>query len=100
MIKHGSVIDAKNDSEQTPLHLAVLNGHLQIVKYILQHDEGVFSLVEADSSFDTPLHIAAARGYGDIIKVILSYGQSDLEKRSESLNYLSMMQYKKCIGKF
>ena len=36
LIEAGSDIDNKNEDEQTPLHLAALNGRYKVVEYILK----------------------------------------------------------------
>lgn len=93
MIKCGSKINAKNDREETPLHVATENGHLQIVKYVLQHEEGVLSIAEVDGFFDNPLHVAATNGYYEIVKVMLPYAQNDLEKRFDIIIPYEINEY-------
>ena len=60
----------KDPCGRTPLHYAACNGHLSIVKVILQY----LSTTEknpADGQGDTPLHKAARNGHTDVCKLII-----------------------------
>jgi hypothetical protein len=59
----------------TALHVAVSNGHTEIVKAILggRYDSG--ALLQMTSDFkETPLHVAASKGHTEIVKAILGGG--------------------------
>ena len=55
----------------TPLHEAVSNGHLDIVKLLLRYDADINS--SANGGF-TPLHLAASSGHVNCVRVLLDNG--------------------------
>jgi len=87
----------KPDCGFSALHLAVMNGHLEIVEYFMKCD-GVD--IERKEYNDTVLHRAARAGNLDIVKLLLEHGAvidnkdnttpllEPNNKRSELLEYL------------
>ena len=63
----------------TPLHMAVVNDHLGIAKFLL--DNGA-SLSAQDNFGATPLHTAAENGRTEIAKLLLEYG-ADVNARDQ-----------------
>ncbi|XP_047049518.1 ankyrin repeat and SOCS box protein 3-like [Lolium rigidum] len=63
------------DRDGTPLHLAIAEGHCEIVKVLLLKgaDVNLFSY------WGTPLYIAAASGFDDVMKILLDH-HADLNK--------------------
>jgi ankyrin repeat protein len=59
---------------RTPLHYACINGHIEVVKYLLSHGVNANA---ADSSNNTPIHFAAAFGYIKILHLLVEYGSAD-----------------------
>lgn len=59
------------DDGQTPLHLAAIQGHTSITKYLLENN--AFTNVQ-DSSGATPLHEAVRYGHTKIAKLLLDAG--------------------------
>lgn len=59
----------------TPLHVASLNGKLNIVEYLLKSGADINA---QDVQKMTPLHLAAMRGHLDIVKFLVSKG-ADLD---------------------
>ena len=58
-----------NDDSMTPIHCAVQNGHLEVVRAIIEHDPG---LVNIGIEFDqTPLYDAITYGQVDIARLLL-----------------------------
>ena len=61
----------------TPLHLASMNGHANIVELMLGKDrplERQASADEVDFAGMTPLHMASWRGHAPVVRVLLSAG--------------------------
>lgn len=59
------------DDGQTPLHLAAIQGHTAVTRYILENN--ALTNVQ-DSSGATPLHEAIRYGHTDIAKLLLASG--------------------------
>ena len=68
----GLKLDLRNDFDETPLHLAVINNHLQIVREILQRNKA--SLNEQDERSRSPLHLAADYGNSEIMQELIDHG--------------------------
>jgi len=66
----GVDVNAKNDSENTPLHRAALKGHKEVVELLIQNGADV----NASISMGTPLHYAAFRGYKEIVELLIARG--------------------------
>ncbi len=61
----------------TPLHHAVLNKHLDIVKYLVKNGA---ALNVQDSIGNTPLHHAALKGHLNIVKYFIE--KADIETKN------------------
>lgn len=59
------------DDGQTPLHLAAINNHTSIAKFLLENDA---STKVQDSTGATPLHEAIRYGHTEIARLLLSAG--------------------------
>ena len=64
-------VSLRFDDNQTPLHLAAVQGHSGIVKYLI--DNGA-SISAQDNTGATPLHEAVRYGQTDIVKILLNNG--------------------------
>ncbi|MGY5852860.1 MAG: ankyrin repeat domain-containing protein [Candidatus Thorarchaeota archaeon] len=68
-LEDGANIDAKDDFfSNTALHIASSNGHIEIVRYLLE--KGADIVIENGVDM-TPVHLAARDGHPEIIKVLL-----------------------------
>ena len=68
--------NCKDDYGRTPLHYAVINNHLEVVKILnryKQHD----SINSQDNNGDTPLHYACRNGHLDIAQYLISEAHCD-----------------------
>ena len=63
LIDLGADIDKANDSGQTPLFIALINGYEDIAKYLIDHKADVN---KSDSSGKTPLSIAKQKGFNEL----------------------------------
>jgi hypothetical protein len=64
-------VNAKNNSVQTPLHLAAFRGHLPIVQCLLAASADINAI---DSNGWTALHCAAQFGHLDVVERLLVAG--------------------------
>jgi cytohesin len=71
LLEHGADLNAKNEGGWTPLHLAALNGRVDIVATLLEH--GADPNVQ-DKFSRTPLHLAALNGHIDVVRLLLEHG--------------------------
>jgi len=76
------LVNSKDKSMNTPLHIATIRGHTDIVTYLIEKDADI----NAFSKFNwTPLHHAAKAGYEKCVLVLLEAGADrDLKTTNDS----------------
>ena len=72
LLERGSNIEAEDDYQLTPLHYAVQQGGINIVKLLLE--EGA-NIEAQDDEGRTSLHIAAERHHLGVVKELLDQGR-------------------------
>ncbi|XP_071957076.1 transient receptor potential cation channel subfamily A member 1-like isoform X2 [Antedon mediterranea] len=72
LIESGADIDAKNEEEQTPAHLAALNGRFRTIKELVSHDPTVVD--DEDEYSNTPLHLGSQEGHFKVVQVLIGAG--------------------------
>ena len=60
-------VNSKNNQDITPLHNAAKEGHLEIVRYLVEKKA---EIVCYDTSGNTPLHLAARKNHLDVVKFL------------------------------
>ncbi len=80
LLEHGADLNAKNEGGWTPLHLAALNGRVDIVASLLEH--GADPNVQ-DKFGRTPLHLAALNGHVDVVRLLLEHGADPTVKNKD-----------------
>jgi ankyrin repeat protein len=69
LLSVGADVNAKNDDDKTPLHVACWKGHVAVVKQLVGHGANI----EAKNiSGCTPLHLASWEGHVQVVKALLS----------------------------
>ncbi|KJE92964.1 hypothetical protein CAOG_03834 [Capsaspora owczarzaki ATCC 30864] len=63
-------IDCRDDDNYTPMSLAALNGHTDIVELLIMHMAG---LNRKDKNGNAPLHLVAVQGHGAIMDLLLAH---------------------------
>ena len=74
--KHKCDINSKDSIGCTPLYYAVINNHLEVVRYFI--DEQQCDPMTRDNDGNTPLHIACRYGNTNVVQYLLSTGKVDL----------------------
>ncbi|TSJ80088.1 ankyrin repeat domain-containing protein [Cardinium endosymbiont of Dermatophagoides farinae] len=68
---HFADIGKKDSVGLTPIHWACRDGHLNVVKHIL--DKSPFLVHNTDNPYKfTPLHWAARRGFKEIVELLIA----------------------------
>uniref|UniRef100_A0A4W3GDN1 Serine/threonine-protein phosphatase 6 regulatory ankyrin repeat subunit C-like n=1 Tax=Callorhinchus milii TaxID=7868 RepID=A0A4W3GDN1_CALMI len=67
---HGASIDALSLSKQTPLHLAAVNGQLNVCSSLLNMKANVNA---TDIHGQTPLHLATENDHSEVVKLFLKH---------------------------
>ncbi|XP_031572371.1 transient receptor potential cation channel subfamily A member 1-like [Actinia tenebrosa] len=73
--KQNSLAGVQNVNEETPLHLAVSHGWINIVQLLLD-GENSHMVNTLDKNERTPLHLAAKNSHADIVEFLLQNGAS------------------------
>ncbi|KAK7074366.1 hypothetical protein SK128_009451 [Halocaridina rubra] len=71
---------AKDKSGNTLLHLAAFEGHLEIVRYILECNGNLAVVAAVNKDTDTPLHLAARSGHGEVVVALLEANSNKCAK--------------------
>jgi len=79
LLMTGVEINAKNEQEQTALHLAVEGGHTAVVRLLMA--EGEANINAMDENYQTALHLAAERGNAAIVRLLMAEGKADVHAK-------------------
>ena len=70
-------MSVSNDYDQTPLHLAATNNHVNAVIYIVEKEHGRIN--DVDECSRTALYVASSMGHVHVVKKLLESGaQTDI----------------------
>ncbi|TSJ80112.1 MAG: ankyrin repeat domain-containing protein (plasmid) [Candidatus Cardinium sp.] len=86
---HFADIGKKDSVGLTPIHWACRDGHLNVVKHIL--DKSPFLVHNTDNPYKfTPLHWAARRGFKEIVELLIAKGASKAAKSKSGFTPLML----------
>ena len=91
MLNHGASVNFADEDGWTLLHVAVLQGHVEVVRELLSHGASVDF---ANKICDTPLQFAAYKGHVEVVRVLLNHGAS-VDLQMQVVGHLSSHQLKK-----
>ena len=80
LVEHGAKLDSVSEKGATALHYAVLRGHWQIAKYLLQQGANANQCVNGYPGL-TPLCLACQKGFETVVEVLLDAG-ADMDRES------------------
>jgi len=78
-----ALVNSLSRDGEAPLHLAVENGHLDLVRLLLTHPSIDVNVPDAD--LRTPLFLAVMSGQADVVQVLLAAG-ADPNLQSKDMN--------------
>ena len=87
----GADANAQADSRGTPLYIAAMNGHSEIVRILLGHGADVNLKAAAMENY-TPLHKASSGGHLNVVQLLIEHG-ADVHARDK--NQLTPLLYAK-----
>nr|XP_055075624.1 histone-lysine N-methyltransferase EHMT2 isoform X2 [Misgurnus anguillicaudatus] len=74
LVQAGAKVDAPDKTLRTPLLEAIVNNHVEVVKYLIQNGACVYHAEDGS----TGLHHAAKMGTFEVVNLLLSTGQVDI----------------------
>lgn len=77
-------VNAQDNAGNSALHEAALNGHLDIVKLLIEYGADV-NIKSSESCSDTPLIDASANGHLNVVKYLLDHGADPLIANSKGI---------------
>ena len=70
-------VNLLNQSNITPLHYATIEGHLDIVKFLLNKGADSNATYEGEMM---PLHLASLNGHCEIVKILIKLTKVDVKR--------------------
>ena len=77
LIANGAMVDAKDNSGRTPLHIHCARGRIYAVACLVYH--GADTNCQTSDTKQTPLQVAASHGHDEIQRILLAYGATPPE---------------------
>ena len=68
----GINVNIKGNEQRTPLHIAALCGHSELIESLIRKG----ALISSDINGATPIHLAAQKGHNKTIEVLLKNGSN------------------------
>jgi len=91
LVSEGADVEAENGYGFTPFNLASVNGHLEIVKYLIEECNANVEAKNKDG--DTPLFYASLEGRFEIVKYLIEECNANVEARNNCGNTPLIMAF-------
>lgn len=82
VMRDPSCVQRLDEESASPLHVAALHGHTEVLEMLLQYG----SDVNEHSCGSLPLHLAAARGHADVVGALLAAGSWRSPREASTAN--------------
>ncbi|XP_033635280.1 transient receptor potential cation channel subfamily A member 1 homolog isoform X2 [Asterias rubens] len=82
LLERGASLEAKNEEEQTALHLASKHGRVHTLNELVRQD--ITGINDEDENSNSPLHLAATEGHAKCVLALIAAG-ADIEARNHTL---------------
>mmetsp|Transcript_40755 Transcript_40755/g.53679 ORF Transcript_40755/g.53679 Transcript_40755/m.53679 type:complete len:737 (+) Transcript_40755:190-2400(+) len=89
LLEHDADLYSKGYNSYTPLHLAAENGHLHVVKMLIEKYQADGNTKNDFGS--TPLHVACRRGNIEVVRYLCNRAKVDIEAKTSD-GYTSFME--------
>lgn len=89
--EEGYDVNDQDNAGNTPLHEAALNGHLEIVKLLVERGANV-NMQSFDMFLDTPLIDASANGHIEVVKYLLDHGADPTMVNAKGLSAIESVE--------
>ena len=75
LIDQGCKVNAKMKNGWLPIHAASQEGHIDVIKVLLEENDEDYNLVSVQADeWTTPLHLAAQAGHSDVVQFLIDNG--------------------------
>jgi ankyrin repeat protein len=83
LIKKGADVNCQDNQDITPLQLACAQGHLDIVKLLIEQGGALLDLLDNTENGDSPLHYASRNGRKNIVEYLLNQAKAEVNIRNK-----------------
>ena len=75
-------VDVKDKDGRTPLHVAASDGHVTVVRFLM--DNGAKVNEKTETNGYTPLHLAVLNGHLEVMKMLVEEGKAMIDERAKN----------------
>ena len=86
LLDQGADVESKDESGKTPLSLAAENGHLDVVKFLVNEADRKADVESKDFYQRTPLSWAASHGHLEVVKFLVNEADPKADVESKDNN--------------